>query len=423
MANLYTWRTIEHEINEDNVEDFKDKALQGDATLQYGLGAYYASYKRKNYAEAKKWFTMAAELNFAPALMMLADWYLRGEHIQKDTQEGLRLYTLAIENGDVDALIRLGSHYSHGHWLTQNKEEAFKLFGLAAEKGHGLSRLAMCYYNGDGVEQDYNEAFRLFTESGDKEMLGECYLHGRGVERNVEKTIELWEDDDLWGVYSIYEKLADLFSDGIHMEPDYKKAAHYLWEFIQYDDLEGRIKATHPEFTHRLATYYYEGKGVGKNRSQALKLFKLTVDGFHEFDKRKGCSISEEPEFVINARKMLVKNGKKSMVKVLQKAAADGDDKAKEILAEFGIALIKPKPVKEAVKNSEQPTNVAYEKSVPKSPINVSIGTKVLHKSFGEGTVCKTEENHIVIKFKNVGDKTFQNPEAFENEFLTILNV
>ena len=454
MAKLPAWR----EINDNNIEEFKTKALQGDAELQYNLGEYYSSYRLKKYKEAEKWFSLAAEQGYLPALTTLAWWYLCGSRVTKDVrkgikfyelaieqgdtksmriladhylmdkdsgtniQEGLRLYNLAINSGDVDALLWLGHHYLHGKYLDQDKKEAFRLYSLAAEKGHGLSRLGMCYYKGDGVEQDYNEAFRLFTKASDKKMLGECYLHGHGVERNVEKTIELWEDEDLWGSYVIYERLADLFSQGIHMEPDYKKAAHYMWEFVQYDEFEYRVKATHPEFTYKLATYYYEGKGVRKNKSKALKLFKLTVDGFHEFDNRKGCSISEEPEFVIHARKMLVKHGKKSMINILQKAAAAGDDKAKEILDEFGIELIKPKPTKVVVKKAEQPVRVVYEKPAPKPPIKISVGQKVLHKSFGEGTVCKSEGNRIVVNFKSVGDKTFLNPEAFEKEFLLILN-
>ena len=48
---------------------------------------------------------------------------------------------------------------------------------------------------------------------------------------------------------------------------------------------------------------------------------------------------------------------------------------------------------------------------------------RVVHKSFGEGTIIKLEEGRIHVKFDdpNLNDaKIFQNPQAFENGFLKI---
>ena len=60
MVMRPTWRTTKFKINEDNIEEFKAKAIQGDAELQYVLGRYY--FRRKNYHESRKWVIMAAEL-------------------------------------------------------------------------------------------------------------------------------------------------------------------------------------------------------------------------------------------------------------------------------------------------------------------------------------------------------------------------
>ena len=257
MSNITSWR----EINYHNIKEIENKALQGDAELQCALGQYYSSYRLKCYEVAKKWFALAAEQGNVYAQRTLGNWYLHGERITKNEQEGIRLYSLAIEqgdtkammelgssyirgkyieknvhegvrlynlaidNGDVSALLHLGNYYLYGRDVDRDEKEAFRLYKLATEKGFGQSYLGMCYYNGSGVEQNYEEAVKLFEEDDNKEMLGECYMYGRGVERNVQKTIELWES--ISGRYYIYEKLADLYSDGIHIAPDYKKAAYW----------------------------------------------------------------------------------------------------------------------------------------------------------------------------------------------------
>lgn len=56
------------------------------------------------------------------------------------------------------------------------------------------------------------------------------------------------------------------------------------------------------------------------------------------FHKIEGdITISDEPDFIIHARKVLVKHGYKSMINKIKKDAQNGDEKAVEILVEFGI--------------------------------------------------------------------------------------
>lgn len=46
-------------------------------------------------------------------------------------------------------------------------------------------------------------------------------------------------------------------------------------------------------------------------------------------------------------------------------------------------------------------------------------GELIKHKSFGEGVVKSSDGKYVKIEFKNVGEKTFVNPDAFEKGFLT----
>lgn len=192
--------------------------------------------------------------------------------------------------------------------------------------------LGKCYLFGRGVEQNYEEAIKCFLAADDKDMLGECYLHGLGVERNVEKTIELWEMacEEHCRCYDVMLKLAHLYADGIEMRPDYEKALYWWYQLAENDMGEFGQEGAFAEAMYQLACYYYEGKGVKKNLKRALQYFRNTLDLFYnqnegdvsyveynrechviQYHSRKiegYITISDEPDFIIHARKVLVKH-------------------------------------------------------------------------------------------------------------------
>lgn len=58
------------------------------------------------------------------------------------------------------------------------------------------------------------------------------------------------------------------------------------------------------------------------------------------------------------------------------------------------------------------------EKSTP-SLIPIAIGQKLIHKKFGIGTVYAVESNYVRIRFENDSEKSFVNPDAFINGFIS----
>ena len=268
------------------------------------------------------------------------------------------------EQGDNRARGQIGSRYYSGYGgVEQNYKEAIKWFKAAGWYGS----LGRCYLYGHGVEQNYEEAVKCFVAADDKDMLGECYLHGLGVERNLNKTIELWEtaSEERCRYYDVMLKLAHLYGDGIEMEPDYKKALNWWYQLAENDSGDFGLQGAYPEAMYQLANYYYEGKGVKKNLKLALKYFRYTIDLFLENNRNSihyveydrdhyviklhshkiegNITISDEPGFIIHSRKILVKHGCKSAINKIKKAAQNGDQKAGNILKEFGIEFIVPK--------------------------------------------------------------------------------
>ena len=152
MAKLPAWR----KINDNNIEEFKAKALQGDAELQYNLGEYYSSYRLRSYKEAEKWFSLAAEQGNIPALTTLASWYLHGRYVTKDVQKGVKFYELAIEQGDTKSMRLLADHYLRDKDSGTNIQEGLRLYNLAINSGDvdALLWLGHHYLHGKYLDQD-----------------------------------------------------------------------------------------------------------------------------------------------------------------------------------------------------------------------------------------------------------------------------
>ena len=444
-------------ITNANLQEFIEKAQGGDAEIQYRLSYYY---KRRNYVESMRWLKLAADQGYTPAIIDLGKIYLSDEYGVKDLDKAEQYFIKASELGDTDAMDKIGisyycykhyneaikwfklaNNYTHlghcyfrGYGVDQSYEEAFKCY-LAAKNN---DRLAMCYFYGYGVAQNYDEAFKYYLAADDKLMLGECYLNGLGVERNVGKTIELWEEGAELPSYVYIEKLAHLYGDGVDMVPDHEKALNLWFEMVHEDDEDGKIKGS-VEAMYQIACYYYEGKGVKKSVTKALKWFKHAIDmlyledgtaRYEKYDRElhdmvypsykvdSNCYISQEPDFIIHARKILIKHGQKSIINKTKKAAQLGDVKAAEILNEFGIEYIVPKQPELAIPEvKDEPVIKAEPKREP--PIPVFIGDILTHTTFGEGVVCEVDDDSFSVEFTHIGKKKFLNPMAFNKGFLT----
>lgn len=362
------------------VEEILKKAEQGDPEAQFHAGRLYSAgiHQKCNRKTAIKWWKLAADQRHAGAQNCLAGCYWNGKGIEKDQQEALRLWRLAAEQGNRGAQIRIGD----------------------------------CYYTGEAVEQNREEAVKWYTQANATEKLIECYRDGCRVELNIEKIIKEWEDAfERSRSHAAMLGLAHLYSDGLLMKPDYEKAAQWWHHAAEGDD--GIIIHGHPEAHYELALYYQEGKGVEKNEQTAIFYFWATVASFR--DMYKTCSFENEPEYVTSARRMLVKHGDADMIAKVRRAARNGSLKAKEILEEFGIEPIQRKVASEIA--------VAEDIVIAEEPkceplIELVIGEKIYHKSFGDGTVCKIDGRYAWVEFETVGKKQFVNPDAFIDGFL-----
>ena len=138
---------------------FKNAAASGEyAYAESALGECYENGVgvARNYAEAAKWYGLAADKDFADAQFLLGELYRRGLGVKRDYSKALILFEKASNRG--------------------------LAWGYRGEAGAA--------YRGEGIPRDYARALELYTkaaEMGDQEsmfMLGQMYERGEGTAKD-----------------------------------------------------------------------------------------------------------------------------------------------------------------------------------------------------------------------------------------------
>ena len=94
----------------------------------------------QDYAEAVKWYRLAAEQSYASAQSNLGFMYKNGQGVPQDYAEAVKWYRLAAEQGVAAAQHNLGNMYNQGKGVPQDYTEAVKWYRLAAEQSYASAQ-------------------------------------------------------------------------------------------------------------------------------------------------------------------------------------------------------------------------------------------------------------------------------------------
>lgn len=151
-------------------------AKQGDPLALFEVAARYSEGRGVdgNFAEAAKWYKMAADKGFAPAMYRLANLYENGSGVERNVETARHYYELAAEKGNASAMHNLAVMHASGATGTQDYPTAAKWFGKAAELGVSDSQFNLAILNarGNGVPQNLVESYKWFAiaaKAGDKD--------------------------------------------------------------------------------------------------------------------------------------------------------------------------------------------------------------------------------------------------------------
>src|SRR6516165_514271 len=131
-----------------------------DADAAYGTSDYWVWVQRSfpnGVPDAQHRFITEAQFR-------LGEHYYSGKGVPQNYAEAIKWFRLAAEQGLDRAQFVLGKSYQDGRGVPQNYVEAEKWLRLAAERGLAVAQLDLgsLYAVGQGVPQDYGEAAKWY---------------------------------------------------------------------------------------------------------------------------------------------------------------------------------------------------------------------------------------------------------------------
>ena len=90
----------------------------------------------QDYAEAVKWYRLAAEQGYAFAQFNLGVKYEKGQGVPQDYAEAVNWFRIAAEQGDADAQTYFGIMYEYGKGVLQDNVMAHMWYNIASANGH-----------------------------------------------------------------------------------------------------------------------------------------------------------------------------------------------------------------------------------------------------------------------------------------------
>lgn len=158
----------------DPLAELRRSAHAGEAAAQFALAARYASGDgvEQDWAEAFKWFKLAAEQGMPTAQHNLAVMYERSRGTDQDLEQAAAWYEKAAEQGYPPSQFNLAVAYARGWGVQPDAAKAVTWFERAAERiPQANLALAEIFENGVGVGRDLMRArgyYQLAATAGDQ---------------------------------------------------------------------------------------------------------------------------------------------------------------------------------------------------------------------------------------------------------------
>ena len=281
--------------------------------FQVTLGLAYengTSGVEQDYAEALKWYRLAAEQGNVFAQLRLGGSYYSGKGVEQDYAEAVKWYRLAAEQGDARAQYLVGYAYRIGEGVEQDYAEAVKWWRLSAEQENADAQywnadaqywLGYFYYKGIGVEQDYNESLKWLEKSAKQ---GNVL-----AERELGKSYDKEQDDDEvlmrmlkaaeypYGNVFAQVNLGRTYYNGEIVEQDYAKAVKWYLLAAQQGYAPAQVL---------LGEAYHFGQGVIQDLVYSHMWFNIAA-ALGEISGRKSRDVVAEemtPEQIAEAQKL-----------------------------------------------------------------------------------------------------------------------
>jgi len=271
------------------------------------------------------------------------------------TRQEVETWREQAERGMAPAQYWLGKAYVYGWHVERDPETGFSLFQKSAEAGfpRGMNALGYCFQLGLGTEQDHQAALEWLqraTEAGDPEAtnnLGNSYYLGWGVEVDEARALELYRQAADAGSAKGMYNVAKCYRLGAGVEKDTAEALVWFEKAAAGDDLEALLflgweytfGSKTGELKERGLKYYTRAADMGSTEAM-VSLGKAMVrsekPGTASRWFRKAASLGNpDGQFYYGGALLYgegVKQDRTAGIEWLEKAAAQGNQNARELL-------------------------------------------------------------------------------------------
>ena len=230
FSKLFSSKETETETTtiESYLERITRQAEEGDVESQMNLAYMYlygAEDVKQDFAQALKYYSMAASKEDPIALNNLGSLYFNGIGTPRDIVKALSLFKKSAELGNDNAALNLAFIYLTGGKKDADRNQMAIKYFEAAHKNNNIAKfmLGYAYYRGFVVPQDYEKAFTLIREaaiSGSKIdeaqlVLAEIYIKGHGTVQNYQNAISAYNAAVKQGNMEAIMILAQIYTDGV----------------------------------------------------------------------------------------------------------------------------------------------------------------------------------------------------------------
>ena len=214
---------------------FEIAAKNSHTKAQYYMGLSYFEGKGafKNINLALKWFLIAAKSKDVESMVKAGDCY---EMLSKHHHAATMYLAAAIEN-DAYACEKIADYYLNGLGINKNTENALYFYKKGYEnKNYNCAyKLGLIYLAGEIINTNYSRAFEYFEEasnSGNKDAmyeLAKMYYRGLGCKVSYKMTLSLLKSQALENFPKALSLLGDIYQhpESSFIEEDPVTAKNY----------------------------------------------------------------------------------------------------------------------------------------------------------------------------------------------------
>lgn len=252
-------------------------AEQGYLEAQLDLGYHY-EVDYKNYTDALKWFTKAAEHLDKPTGRTAAEnigiMYLGGRGVEPDSAEAARWYRKSAAHGGARGQFALGQLYFDGQGVPKDFNQAVTLMGQAAKQQHAVARYTLIFIYAEGIQTEPNAIEAAYWYSGMRVpdegqadyLVAKFYTEGF-IARDEEMQTLSW----LMRRRGVAEEPANKYLKQIYRQrwADMERAIHWYQAGAEAGFVGAQVN---------LARIYWDDKGSYWNCGEAIKWLKLAAE-------------------------------------------------------------------------------------------------------------------------------------------------